>query len=166
VSFPPPSDLMLEVRDQEAWLDDELAASDAPWKVTLGHHPYVSNGAHGDAGSYDGQAGVPGLSGDYVKQFYELHACGKADFILAGHDHDLQWLEPMASCGDTDFIVSGAGAKVRDLEAPTDDAFFGQGGTLGFWWIEVTETSWTAIAIGAVGDEGGDLYERTVVRTT
>ena len=39
------------------------AASTAPWKIALGHHPYPRNGPHGNAGSYDGQSGHAG-SGD------------------------------------------------------------------------------------------------------
>jgi len=45
--------------DFEAW----LPASAAKWKIVFGHHPYRSNGRHGNAGSYDGVPLVPIANG-------------------------------------------------------------------------------------------------------
>jgi allantoate deiminase len=41
-------------RDFETWLTE----STAPWKIVFAHHPYKSNGRHGNAGNYDGPLGV------------------------------------------------------------------------------------------------------------
>lgn len=123
--------------DQHAWLDAELAASTAGWNVVFGHHPYVSNGAHGNAGEYEGiDPWIPLTEiprGQYVKEFVEDTVCGRADLYLAGHDHTLQWLEP--TCG-TEFIVSGAGAKTTGLEDRGTPTFFEDDATEGFLWAE------------------------------
>lgn len=156
--------------DQGAWFDEAVAASDAGWKFTLAHHPYVSNGEHGDAGSYDdeelgplGEHAAPGISGEPVKAFFDDHVCasGEVDLHFAGHDHDLQWLKPVPQCGDTEFIVSGAGAKSRDLEEATDDAWFGQGGVQGFFWVELIGDTFHAVVFD---EDGNPIFERSLVK--
>ncbi|MFE6860886.1 metallophosphoesterase [Nocardia sp. NPDC057668] len=94
---------------QRAWLDGALAASSAKWKIVCTHHPYLSNGGHGNAGSYDGLPAP--FSGVAVKAFFEQHVLGRVNFILSGHDHSLQVLEPTTATKGTRQIVSGAAAK-------------------------------------------------------
>lgn len=154
---------------QAAWFDEVVAASNATWKFTLAHHPYVSNGEHGDAGSYDDHnlqengipvpLAAPGVRGDGVKMFFDDHVCasGQIDLHFAGHDHDLQWLKPVQSCGATEFIVSGAGAKTRALMDPTDDAWFGAGGITGFFWVELTADAFRGVVLD---EDGNVLFER------
>ena len=155
---PVPPDLKAKVRAQSDWVDGAIAAGKAPWKVAMGHHPYVSNGPHGNAGSYDGRPGVPGLSGDYLKAFFEAHLCGKVDLYLSGHDHDLEWMQPVASCGGTEFIVSGGGgAATYDL--PGKGAARFQVRSLGFWWIEADAKTLRAVAFDGAGKM---LFEDTL----
>ncbi|MGH7856727.1 MAG: metallophosphoesterase [Candidatus Binatia bacterium] len=145
-----------DVLTQELWIREALAASTATWKIAFGHHPYRSNGSHGNAGFYEGAPLTP-VSGPYVKAFYEQFVCGKVDLLITGHDHDLQWLAPVAACGGTEFVVSGAAAKTRSFEcceAPPclDRDFFREcnavregesgvplaaGDELGFFWFEI-----------------------------
>lgn len=150
---------------QNAWFDEAVAASSAPWKFTLAHHPYVSNGEHGNAGDYDRYPlPVPGARGDGVQMFFDDHVCpsGEIDLHFSGHDHDLQWLKPVESCGATEFIVSGAGAKNRELvDDPAEDAYFGQGGLNGFFWVEVRGDTFTATVFDA---EGNTLFERALTK--
>ncbi|CAM5585235.1 Calcineurin OS=Streptomyces rimosus subsp. rimosus (strain ATCC / DSM 40260 / JCM 4667/ NRRL 2234) OX=1265868 GN=SRIM_035225 PE=4 SV=1 [Streptomyces rimosus subsp. rimosus] len=82
------------MREQRRWLDTALRASRARWKVVLGHHPYLNNGKHGSAGSYDGFVIGHYTSGVHLKELYEEVVCGRADVIMSGHDHTLQILEP------------------------------------------------------------------------
>lgn len=128
----------------------------ATWRFAVGHHPYISNGHHGNAQDYsDGR-----LHGRVMDWFYETHVCRKADVLLVGHDHDLQWLKPVPACGDTSFIVSGAGARPRPLKDPLrNEAFFQVSDTLGFWWLEVEGRRLRAVAIDA---EGQVLHDGTV----
>ncbi len=50
--------------DQQAWLDAQVAKVDpaaTDWTIAFGHHPYISNGSHGNAGTYEGiPSWVPG----------------------------------------------------------------------------------------------------------
>ncbi len=166
--FPP--NLDSEILAQEAWIEEELGDSEATWKLSFGHHPYRSNGRHGNAGSYEGAPGTP-VAGVYVKEFYERHICGKVDLILAGHDHDLEWLLPVDSCGSTEFIVSGAGSKERALEnhgqpgpyflSEASDAYFSRGEVLGFFWIEIDGATLTGRAFDG---DANLLYERIITK--
>jgi tartrate-resistant acid phosphatase type 5 len=110
--------------EQEEWLDDALEASTARWKIVYGHHPYLTNGAHG----HDEQ--------DNLDEMFEGIVCERADVYLAGHDHTMQWLEP--SCG-MELIVSGAGAKTTPLEYEDHPTFFEDDDHHGFMWLEVGE---------------------------
>ncbi|MFC8128894.1 metallophosphoesterase [Streptomyces sp. NPDC057302] len=105
------------MRAQRQWLDAALAASRARWKVVLGHHPYLNNGKHGSAGSYDGFVIGHYTSGIHLKELYEQVVCGRADLILSGHDHTLQVLEPTPRTAGTRQIVCGAAAKSGDGRA-------------------------------------------------
>lgn len=147
---------------QATWLRAALADSEAPWRVVFAHHPYVSNGQHGDAGSYEGEGVVPTTIGLRVKTLVEEDVCGRAQLYVAGHDHDLQWLKAPAACPGTEFLVSGAGAKTRPLADPARHAaWFQRGGALGFAWLEFRADD----ATGAFFDaDGGLLYERAFPR--
>ncbi len=147
-TVPPGSSLA----EQRAWLTQAIAASDAPWKMTFAHHPYISNGQHGDAGSYDGVSGL----GNGWKELLETTACDRVDFHLAGHDHDLQWLKPVKACGDTEFLISGAGAKQRSAGTGMHPARFQAYSTYGFMWIQATDDR---LVVRAYDDAGTVLIQ-------
>jgi hypothetical protein len=42
------------VKTQQEKLLNAMGPVDGRWKIAFGHHPYVSNGDHGNAGAYDG----------------------------------------------------------------------------------------------------------------
>lgn len=117
-------------RDVPLW----LGASAGPWRVAYGHHPYLSNGPHGNAGAYDHIAAdfIPS-GGKSMKDFVERHLCGRVDAYLCGHDHSLQDLG--VSCG-TSFLVSGGGASNTDL--PGKNAAEFSAATPGFLLVEAT----------------------------
>ncbi|MEZ4294286.1 MAG: metallophosphoesterase [Polyangiaceae bacterium] len=142
--------------DQLAWLQNEIAASPAGWKIGFGHHPYVSNGQHGNAGEYEGIPGIPVTSGKSVKDFMDDGICGKVDIYLSGHDHNRQWLKP--TCG-TEFIVTGTAAKTTDLVGQGTPTFFETDQKGGFLYIELTPEAFT----GTFYDEDGvEEFTRTV----
>jgi tartrate-resistant acid phosphatase type 5 len=137
---------------QTRFMQDQLAASRAPWKIALAHHPYVSNGQHGNAGMYDLGTnpdpcfGIEGARlskscrGEAYQAFLEATICDEVDLFIAGHDHELYWFKPQPGCGKTQQIVSGAGAKSRDVfDATRNDAYFQLGMSWGFFWIELHE---------------------------
>lgn len=128
---------------QGAWVDEELDNLDpsVAWVIAFGHHPYVSNGQHGNAGTYEGIPFIPIASGDAIRDFFDDHLCGRIQVYLCGHDHNRQMLTP--TCG-TEFIVSGAGAKTTDLEGRGNDTFFEDDTKPGFVWVEIRGNEFTA----------------------
>lgn len=141
------------------WLKTQVAASTANWKIAFGHHPYISNGDHGNAGSYENIEAIPlpFVTGENVKDFMDASICGKIDVYISGHDHNLQWLEP--TCG-TEFIVSGAGSKSEALPGK-NPTFFQIPEMEGFLWAEVSADSFT----GAIYDKTGkELFTRTIMK--
>lgn len=127
----------------EDWLADELANVTTPWKIAFGHHPYISNGKHGNAGEYEGIV-IPSpdnVDGDGVRDFFEASICGQVDAYFCGHDHNRQWLGER--CG-TLFAVSGAAAKLDDLRGRGNDTEFEDASKAGFLWVELLGDTMTA----------------------
>lgn len=115
---------------QMAWLKQRLAdPGDATWTFVHGHHPLFSNGEHGNAG----------LESPPLEAWLQEAVCatGGVDVMLAGHDHDLQYLPAQEGCGAVEFLVSGAAAQVRPIADLANPTLFACGSTLGFTWMEV-----------------------------
>lgn len=136
------------------WLAAGIHNSKAQWKLAYAHHPYISNGKHGNAGNYDlvGDYAeklkkyMPKLNkylfqrvaGTYYKEFFDEHMCGRLDLYLAGHDHNMQWLAPTEACGKTHFVISGAGAKSNKIFRPNRNPTYWQcSETIGFFLIDI-----------------------------
>ena len=126
------------VSDQAAWMQGILQDTTPTWNIAFGHHPYISNGQHGNAGEYEGYDWLPIANGATVKDFMDENLCGKVDLYLCGHDHNRQWLEP--TCG-TEFIVTGAAAKTTGLQGRGNPVYFEDDTIEGFVWIEPVTTS-------------------------
>jgi hypothetical protein len=151
-----------------------LGKTTADWTIVFGHHPYRSNGQHGNAGSYEG---VPGdltpLGGEY-REWVNENVCGKVDFLLTGHDHNRQWLEEMPKLtGDligggssdpckTRMAVSGAGAKTRSMEDRDNDLAFGKP-SLGFLFMEFDQTT-RRVDIEYVDADGNTEWTKTITK--
>ncbi len=84
--------------EQMRWLDKAIGSSNAKWKIVYGHHPVYSAGKHGDNEALE-QSLLPLIR-------------GRAIIYLAGHDHDMQHLQPVD--GTHFFISGGGGARLRD----------------------------------------------------
>ena len=92
--------------EQIAWLERALAASTAPWKIVMGHHP-VYSGGHGDS---------PELV-ETVAPLLEAHG---VQAYINGHDHSLQHIRR----GRVDYICTGSGADAGDkVEAAAGTRF-------------------------------------------
>lgn len=156
--------------DQAAWLPMALSQiADKDWKLVAGHHPYRSNGTHGNAGNYDAPelAGIPIenplpiANGESVKTFFDANVCGIGQVYFAGHDHSRQWLdEPGALCG-TQMIVTGAGASVTELRDRGNRTFFEDASKPGFMYVDIDGDSFT----GEFWNEDGTMdFARTFQR--
>lgn len=84
--------------EQLRWLDGVVGASQSHWIIVYGHHPVYSAGKHGDHRVLV-ETLLPVLR-------------GRAAMYVAGHDHDMQHLEPVD--GTHFFVSGGGGAKLRD----------------------------------------------------
>lgn len=82
---------------QLAFLESELATSDADWKIVALHHPPYS-------------AGYQGSSEDVRAIFSPIFERNGVQLVLSGHDHDYQ--RSLLIDGVT-YVVSGAGATTR-----------------------------------------------------
>ena len=119
-----------EIENQKTAFATWVSESKAPWKIAVGHHPYRSNGPHGNAGVYDGVMG----RGQQVQSFIDANVCGQADLYISGHDHSQQW--QTESCKGTEIVVSGAGASATLLPGTNATQF--QSATLGFLYVAAT----------------------------
>ena len=144
-----------QVRD---FLRNVLANSTSRFTVAFGHHPYISNGQHGNAGNYEGLP-LPIVGGADIRDFVEDEMCGKVTVYLCGHDHNRQWFPTV--CG-TEFMVIGTAAKTTDMVHRDDNPvpYYEDDQTPGFAWIEIADNEMTA----AFYDETGAMnYENTIV---
>lgn len=88
-----------DARAQLAWLDRELAASQAPVKFVCGHHTLFSGGStHGD-------------TPDLITRLLPILQRHRVTAYINGHDHDLQHIVR----DGVDFVCTGAGSEVRPV---------------------------------------------------
>jgi hypothetical protein len=129
-------------RAQLMWLDEQLAASKARWKIVYGHHPIYSAGAHAD-------------SPRMIRQLLPVLKARRADVFIAGHDHDMQHLR--ADDGVHFFVAGGAGAGLRPPK-PTPRTIYAQA-VHGFAVLEIKPTAFT---VRFVDVNQSELYSYTI----
>jgi len=136
---------------QLQWYQQALTNSKAPWKIAFAHHPYVSNGLHGNAGTFDGTpAALPGTTnGKPWLDFHNASSCTMGlDFFMFGHDHDIEWLKPVAGCNaKTEFILSGTSEQPRAFgDAARNATHYQKENVLAFFWFEFEGDKMTGAA--------------------
>jgi tartrate-resistant acid phosphatase type 5 len=90
-----------DVPKQLAWFKAALAASTAPWKIVIGHHPIYSGGGilgHGD-------------TRELIEDVLPLLKQYQVQAYFNGHDHNLQHLQ----VGAVNLFDSGAGSRARPV---------------------------------------------------
>jgi tartrate-resistant acid phosphatase type 5 len=136
------------ISEQATLIDQALGSTTAPWTIAFGHHPYRSEGGHGNAGEYEGLPLHINIFGEAFRIFVDEEICNRVDFYLCGHDHNRQMMAsvpdipnwpPATATQDcnTWFIVSGAGAKDDAFEGRDNELAFGAE-TRGFVLMELT----------------------------
>lgn len=149
---------------QLQWYQQALTNSKAKWKIAFAHHPYISNGLHGNAGNFDGvPAFLPGTTnGKPWKDFHDASSCPMGlDFFMFGHDHDIEWLKPVAACGKTQFVLSGTSEQPRAFgDAARNPTYYQKDNVLAFFWFEFRDDRMTGAAYVLDADQklprGGD----------
>jgi hypothetical protein len=153
--------------EQAIEVNQSLNASTSAWRIALGHHPYLSNGNHGNAGQYEGGlldlaegilSFIPGIGelttaaqGTGVKESIEELVCDRVDLYLSGHDHSRQWFVSPDNCPDTEFVVSGAGAKTTEIDG-SNPAYWEDASMEGFIWFKIIGNELLAEAIDKLGN--------------
>lgn len=150
-----------ETFTQGDMLDEAYARARASgkWYIVLGHHPYLSNGKHGNAGNYERLRFPYFVSGSNVKAFLKHHVCGKADFYFAGHEHLLQVFDGNVAGCDTQLVVSGTAASATKLYKRNKADF--ESTALGFFHVMIGEES---IRLRAIDDAQKVLFEKNYLK--
>jgi 3',5'-cyclic AMP phosphodiesterase CpdA len=129
---------------QISWLESELRASAARWKIAVFHHPLYSSGkTHGSA---------TGLR----RVLEPLFSRYGVQAVFSGHDHIYERTKPQQG---VQYFVTGAGGKVRrgdiDLRSPFRAVSFDEDNH--FMQVEIDERQISFQAVtrtGAVIDRG------------
>lgn len=142
---------------QLQWYQQALTNSKAKWKIAFAHHPYVSNGLHGNAGNFDGApAALPGTTnGKPWLDFHNDSSCTMGlDFFMFGHDHDIEWLKPVSTCNaKTQFILSGTSEQPRAFgDSARNATYYQKDNVLAFFWFEFRDNDMTGAAY-VLGDD-------------
>ncbi len=85
-------------KEQVAWLEKELQASNSPWKIAFFHHPLYSSGER------------HGSNETLREQIEPLFIKYGVDVVLTGHEHFYERLKPQH---DITHIIAGSSAKLR-----------------------------------------------------
>jgi tartrate-resistant acid phosphatase type 5 len=92
---------------QLAWLDEQLGASTAPWKIVVGHHTIRSGGsAHGS-------------TPDMIARVLPLLQKHGVRVYIGGHDHDMQHI----AADGLHYIQTGCGSEARPVAAMAGTRF-------------------------------------------
>jgi predicted MPP superfamily phosphohydrolase len=140
--------------EQIAWLEKELKASGAEWKIPFFHHPLYSSGdKHGSDEALRDQ-----LEPLFVKY--------GVDVVFTGHEHFYERIKPQK--GIT-YFVNGSGAKLRRGNIGKSD-ITAQGFDTGFVFmiLEITGNEMYFQTIEASGKtvDAGVIKRREVAATT
>ena len=142
---------MKDIRQQDtkvqlAWLNQALAASTAPWKLVVGHHPIYSSGL--------GHGTQPELV-ERVLPLLEKH---KVQAYFAGHDHDLEHLQT----GTLNLFISGGGFEHRPMR-DLPQSKFADPSISGF---AMASLSANELNISLVDSLGNTIYSTSVPRVS
>jgi len=121
---------------QAAWLDDDLAQTQKPWKVVFTHRPAYSSGEHGSSQVFRD------LFGDTL----EHHG---VQLVLAGHEHHYERSKPIN--GVTYVVTGGGGRGTRDTSSSSFTAFSIE--VLHFVYVTVDSDALRMYAIDGTGQE-------------
>jgi diadenosine tetraphosphatase ApaH/serine/threonine PP2A family protein phosphatase len=132
-------------REQMQWLGAELAKPrTSRWLIACAHHPLYTNGSHGDNETLQREWGP----------LFEKY---KLDFYLAGHDHDLQHLQPPAKT--VSHVITGGGGKKPRPMSRSDRGPFSRS-LNGFVHLTLTDKNATVRYIDAPGGKTAHLFQR------
>lgn len=133
---------------QLAWIETQLKASTAPWKVAFMHHPLYSSGKrHGS------EMNLRGVLEPLFTRF-------GVQVVFSGHDHFYERIQPQRG---VQYFVAGASGQLRkngmkkksDLTAASNDRMHS------FLLVQVNATE---MEIKAIGEDGSVLDRVSLVQ--
>jgi len=140
--------------DQLKWLEKELAASGADWKIPYFHHPLYSSGA---------KHGSDTALRDQLEPLFLKYG---VDVVFAGHEHFYERLKPQK--GIT-YFVNGSSAKLRKGNL-ADRGMTAKGFDTGFAFMIVEiagdEMYFQTIEAGGKTIDSGVIKRREVAQQT
>jgi len=86
-------------KDQQAWLEKELAASNSKWKIAYFHHPLYSSGA-----THGSEVDLRTI----IEPLFKKH---NVNVVFAGHEHFYERVKPQ---GGIYYFTAGGSAKLRE----------------------------------------------------
>ncbi len=122
------------------WLDADLTATSAPWKIVYLHRPPYSTGDHGSDTSLRNK----------LAPIFEKHG---VQLVLAGHDHDYERMIPQN--GVAYFVTGGGGRGTRPVGTSSFTAFSAE--VIHFLYGEVLEDKMIIHAVDGTGTEFDSL---------
>jgi len=144
VKFPDAGAQLMD--EQLAWIDATLGASDARWKIVMGHHPVYAGTTKEIRERTDPQQRLQPL----------LDAHG-VDAEFSGHIHNFQHIRVPGS--DVDYFVNTSASLTRDV-VPFEGALFGSPDP-GFTLCTLTDTE---LITTFVNDKGRIIYQYSRVK--
>jgi acid phosphatase len=133
---------------QLAWLDGALAASAAPWKIVIGHHPIYTALSDGDGYDHDQPDLIARLNPVLTKHAVPIYICG--------HDHCLQAVQ----MDGMTYIVNGAGSQTYQPQPAIRGGF--ASGAHGFMTVRLTATR---LDLALIDRAGTTVYSQAITRT-
>jgi predicted phosphodiesterase len=121
---------------QAAWLEQDLAASNLPWKIIYMHKPMYSSGMHGSDTTLRNK--IAPVAEKYGVQL-----------ILAGHDHNYERIKPQN--GVAYVVTGGGGIGTRSVGSSSFTALAED--VIHFVYVEVGVDELVLHAIDATGRE-------------
>ncbi|PSB04288.1 metallophosphoesterase [Merismopedia glauca] len=127
--------------EQLKWLEENLAASKATWKIVYGHHPLYSSGVHGG-------------SDELIKLLSPLFSRYGVQVYICGHDHHYERTNPIKG---TTYLICGGGAGTRIVGSSAYTAY--SASILSFASFEVYPNRLEIRGI----DNKGDLFDEKTI---
>jgi hypothetical protein len=128
--------------DQLAWLEQELAASDAAWQVVAVHHPLYSSGTKREPDPRMRRA---------LEPLFIEHG---VDIVFMGHDHFYERTKPQSG---VTYVLSGGGSKISGVGFSDFTAVAAE--KLQFMLVEVDGETMTVRAI----DQNGVVFDEFTI---
>jgi len=131
-----------DTTSQKKWLDSLLSASNADWKIVIGHHPLYTGGLRKDEKT------------NVKTAFESMFNRHNVNAYFCGHEHDLQHIKTESKFHH---FISGAGSQVRPT-GKIPASLFAES-TQGFMIANVVCNK---LFIAVVDFKGNVIYQTTV----